>query len=130
MNGKYLLDTNIVIDILNGNKIIIEKLASSSEIYSCDIVNGELFYGALGSKHKDINIEKVENFISRSLLVSVNTVTAIRYGTIKNVLKQKGTPIPDNDIWIAALADQYELTVLTRDKHFANVDNVLIEILD
>jgi tRNA(fMet)-specific endonuclease VapC len=53
--------------------------------------------------------------------------TARSYGKIKNQLKVKGSPIPENDIWIAALADQYQLLLITRDKHFNNIEAISIE---
>lgn len=53
--------------------------------------------------------------------------TARSYGKIKNQLKVKGSPIPENDIWIAALADQYQLLLITGDKHFNNIEAISIE---
>ena len=53
-----------------------------------------------------------------------NADVARRYGEIKLQLRRKGRPIPENDIWISAIAKQYELTVVTRDDHFNEVDNL------
>ena len=61
------------------------------------------------------------------LLLDTNIVIAIEYGQIKNNLRAKGRPIPENDIWIAALAKQYGLTLVTRDGHFGEVDGLAIE---
>jgi len=53
--------------------------------------------------------------------------TTRNYGRIKAQLRKKGKPIPNNDVWIAAIALQYDLTVVTRDKHFDQVDGLKIE---
>ncbi len=57
----------------------------------------------------------------------VNDITSKYYGTIKAALRKKGRPIPENDIWISALALQHNLTLATRDKHFDEVDGLLTE---
>jgi len=53
--------------------------------------------------------------------------TAQQYGDIKNQLRAKGRPIPENDIWIAAIAMQYQLTLVARDGHFHEVDGLQVE---
>ncbi|WP_322746135.1 PIN domain-containing protein [Nostoc sp. LEGE 06077] len=50
--------------------------------------------------------------------------TARQYGEIKNKLRLKGHPLPENDIWIASVALQYQLTLVTRDAHFQQVENL------
>ena len=49
------------------------------------------------------------------------------YGVIKQALREKGRPIPENDIWIAAIAQQYGLTLVTRDDHFTAIDGLTLE---
>ena len=51
----------------------------------------------------------------------------MNYGKIKNQLKEKGQPIPENDIWIAAIAQQYDLTLVTDDLHFDTITGLKIE---
>lgn len=53
--------------------------------------------------------------------------TARMYGEVKAALRKKGRPIPENDVWIAALARQYDLRLISRDKHFATVENLDVE---
>jgi len=60
--------------------------------------------------------------------LELNLITAAYYGKIKNNLRLKGKPIPENDIWIAAAALQNNLTVITRDKHFLEIDLIKSEI--
>jgi tRNA(fMet)-specific endonuclease VapC len=118
MNGKdCLLDTNIVIGLFANESSIKEKIKSfSGNIFIPSIVLGELFYGAEQSTRKDYNRRKIEKLAEASL-----------YGKIKNQLRIKGTPIPENDIWIAALADQHQLILVTRDKYFNSVETISIE---
>ncbi|MBE9080209.1 PIN domain-containing protein [Romeria aff. gracilis LEGE 07310] len=64
---------------------------------------------------------RIEEFISDNRVVNCDTDTARQYGEVKNRLRAKGRPLPENDIWIAALALQYGTTLVTRDAHFQQV---------
>jgi tRNA(fMet)-specific endonuclease VapC len=88
---------------------------------------GELFYGVEQSTRKDENKKKIEEFAEASLVLECDLDTARLYGKIKNQLKVKGSPIPENDIWIAALAGQHQLILVTRDKHFNSIETIAIE---
>jgi tRNA(fMet)-specific endonuclease VapC len=129
MNGKdCLLDTNIVIGLFANESSITEKIKSfAGNIFIPSIVLGELFYGAEQSTRKEENRKKIEEFAEASLILECELDTARSYGKIKNHLKIKGNPIPENDIWIAALADQHQLTLVTRDKHFNSITALVIE---
>lgn len=70
------------------------------------------------------NIRRVDELVSNSTVLGSDANTAKWYGEIKNQLRLKGRPLPENDIWIAALALQYSLTLVTRDAHFHEVDNL------
>jgi tRNA(fMet)-specific endonuclease VapC len=129
MNGKdCLLDTNIVIGLFANESSIIEKIKSfSGSIFIPSIVLGELFYGAEQSTRKEENRKKIEELAEASLVLECDLDTARSYGKVKNQLKIKGSPIPENDIWIAALADQHKLKLVTRDKHFNSIKTISIE---
>jgi len=60
-------------------------------------------------------------------VLACDTETAREYGQIKNSLRAKGKPIPENDIWIAAIAIQYDLTLVTRDGHFTEIEGLATE---
>jgi tRNA(fMet)-specific endonuclease VapC len=124
MSGKYLLDTNIVIAIFNKDNIVANKLSSITEVFIPSIVIGELCYGAEKSSHSKENLNKIRLFAGASSILSCDLETSCIYGHLKNILRQKGKPIPDNDIWIAAIAKQYHLTLATRDEHFASIPDV------
>lgn len=127
MNGKFLLDTNIVIPLFAGESAVLEKIEMAQEIYIPIIVMGELYYGAYKSVKVQNNLLKIEELGVEANLLDCNRATAKLYGQIKSQLKSKGTPIPENDIWIAAIAQQYDLTLVSRDNHFQNIENLTLE---
>jgi tRNA(fMet)-specific endonuclease VapC len=127
MNGKYLLDTNIVIAIFAGDTNVLERLAHSNEVFLPSIVLGEL-YGARKSRHVDANIVRIDEPAASSALLGCDIDTSRHYGQIKNNLRAKGRPIPENDIWIAAVAQQHGLTLVSRDAHFNEVDTLSLEV--
>ena len=70
------------------------------------------------------NINRIEEFARANTILPVTTQTAEVYGRIKSHLRQRGRPIPENDIWIAAVALQYDLDLAARDVHFAEVQGL------
>ena len=127
MNGRFLLDTNIVIALLAGETTVLEALGEVDEVFLSNIVLGELFYGAFKSKQSRDNIRRIEELAENSAVLSCNEHVARRYGEIKNTLRAKGRPIPENDIWLAAIAMYYNLTVVTRDRHFDEIVELATE---
>jgi len=124
MNGKYLLDTNVVIAFLIKDESVIDRPAPQDQLYVSSTIIGELFYGAFNSGMVEENCNRVENFIRDTSTVTCDTDTARIYGQVKTLLRKQGRPIPDNDIWIATVARQYGLTLVTRDEHFNHVDDL------
>jgi tRNA(fMet)-specific endonuclease VapC len=124
MNGKYLLDTNIVISFLRKDNEIVEKIEELDEVYIPVTVIGELFFGAFKSKKVEENLQNISNLLENIPVLANSVDTARIYGELKNQLKEKGKPIPENDIWIAAIAKQYDLTVMTNDIHFKEVEGL------
>ncbi len=119
--SKYLLDTNIISAWLSGEKNIADNIEASTTVYIPLVVIGELFYGAFYSDKKQKNINDIEKLVSRYKILQADKQTAKDYGQIKTALRKKGRPIPDNDIWIAALAIQHKIILATRDAHFNEV---------
>lgn len=111
MNGRYLLDTNIVIALFNRVNSAVERVKGVEEIFISSTVLGELYYG-------------IDRFAAGLTVLSCDRDTAREYARIKNRLRAKGRMIPDNDIWIAAVAQQHGLTLLSRDDHFQEVDGL------
>lgn len=128
MNGRILLDTNIIIALFAEDPVIHEHIVSTSEVFIPCIAIGELCFGAYKSLKVRENLARIDEFTINNTVIACNTDTAKRYGEIKNRLKEKGQPIPENDIWIAAIAQQYALTLITKDTHFELVENLKIEL--
>lgn len=127
MNGKYLLDTNIIISIFAKDPQIHNRLANAEEVFIPCIAIGELCFGAYKSLKIEENLARIDEFAINNTVLACDTDTARIYGDIKNRLKEKGQPIPEKDIWIAAIAQQYTLILITKDTHFDLVENLKIE---
>jgi tRNA(fMet)-specific endonuclease VapC len=124
MAGSLLLDTNVVVALLAGDPATRDFLSRAEMTFLPSIVLGELYYGAWKSKQKEANSSRIDALAAKSAVLPVDAVTAWHFGRIKSALGAKGRPIPENDIWIAALAKQYGLSLLTRDQHFKEVDGI------
>jgi len=119
MSGNYLLDTNIVIALFASDSAVTDRLEDAEEVFIPSIVLGELYYGAHKSSRAKENIARLDDFAASNVVLSCDTEIARRYGEVKDRLRQKGHPIPENDIWIAAIALHHGLTLVTRDMHLA-----------
>ena len=126
MSGNYLLDTNIVIAKFANDKTVDQQISKADEIFIPVIVLGELYFGARKSQKINENIQRIDEFAKRNIILDCDLETSKIYGVIKNDLKNKGKPIPENDIWISAIALQYNLMLSTRDNHFNVVDGLQI----
>ena len=100
---------------------------TGNTVYICTIVLGELCFGAFKSVRTADNLVRIEQFTAQYDLLDVDKTTARHYGQIKLGLQRKGRPIPENDIWIASIAIQYNLPLVTRDAHFGAVDGLTTE---
>jgi tRNA(fMet)-specific endonuclease VapC len=128
MIGNYLLDTNIVIALWKPDNAILAKLAIAPALFLSSTVIGELFYGAYRSGRILENVKRVEEFADGNTIIRCDTTTARYYGQIKQNLIAKGRPIPENDIWIAAAAQQHDLILITRDAHFTEIEDLKHEV--
>ncbi|WP_316845128.1 type II toxin-antitoxin system VapC family toxin [Pedobacter psychrodurus] len=118
--NKVLLDTNIISALFKGD-ISVANHIDKSEVYLTSIIIGELCYGAEYSTKVQQNITNIKQLISAYEVLAIDNETALIYGKIKADLRRKGTPIPENDIWIASSAIQHKLKLSTRDKHFLEI---------
>jgi tRNA(fMet)-specific endonuclease VapC len=120
MNGRF------VIALYAKDTVTLFHLSNAAEVYVSSIVVGELFYGAYKSQRVADNLRRTGEFINANQILSCDSETARFYGQVKNELKTKGHPIPENDVWIAAIALQHQLTLVTRDAHFATISNLAL----
>ena len=107
------------------------RLREADEIYVNAIVLGEMLAGFMGGGRQDKNEKELTRFLEspRVNLIDVNESTAERYAVIFTTLREAGTPIPTNDLWIAASAMQYGLRLLTLDSHFTRVPQILTHFI-
>lgn len=127
MSGSVLLDTNIVIGILAKEEAILSRLVETESVFLPSIVLGELYFGAFKSAHPDDNAQRIDRLATSTAVLSCDGITALHYGRIKTALRAKGRPIPENDIWVAAIAQQHGLPLVSRDSHFREIDNLPVE---
>lgn len=127
---RVLLDTNVVIALFAGHPAVAERLSRKAAVFLPVPVLGELYRGAYGSSRQAENLKKLEQFASAVALLVCDGETAKRYGAIKHALLGKGRPIPENDMWIAGLAAQHHVSVMTRDQHFKNLQDVTVEFVE
>ncbi len=124
MSGRYWLDTNIIIALFADEASVKNNLAQAKEVFIPSVVIGELCYGARKSWRVGENLARVDELVSTCTILGCDAETGRQYGEVKNKLKLKGRPLPENDIWITALALQHDLILVTRDAHFQEVDNL------
>lgn len=127
MSGRYLLDTNIVIDLFANVQSVIDFFEEAQEVFLPVIVLGEMYFGALKSQRVEENRDRLHAFAEKNIVLYADEHVAQRYGAVKNMLRKKGRPIPENDIWIAAIALENNLTLVSRDDHFLAVDGLKLK---
>jgi len=129
MSGRALLDTNAVIALFAGEPELVGIVASKTAVFLCVPVVGELRYGALASTRVEQNLARLDEFTQAITVLPCDKESAGFYSAVKFGLRKKGRPIPENDVWIAAIARQHELTLISRDTHFEVIDDLDLELL-
>ena len=128
MSGNYLLDTSILIELFAQDANVLARLEKAENTYIQSIALGELHYGARKSTRTEKSLEQLEQLASQVVILPCDAETSYWYGIVKDGLRKAGHPIPENDIWIAAMALQHGLTLATRDKHFQSVENLKLDM--
>ncbi|MEO7272426.1 MAG: PIN domain-containing protein [Vicinamibacterales bacterium] len=114
---RVALDTSVAIDVLAA-KVDARLLSSVNEHLLPAPVVGELRYGALNSRKAAENLAKVEALVIRCVVLNVTVATAKVHAELRLDLRQKGKPIPENDLWIAALCLEHQVRLAAFDAHF------------
>lgn len=122
--GSVLLDTSVVIPHLRGDRALAARIAQLASIHVPWVVVGELRFGARRAVRPEEALAQVRTFLRTAPVLLPDEGTAELYGDLKAELARLGRPIPDNDLWIAAIARQYDLPLATRDAHFAQVPSL------
>lgn len=127
----YLLDTNTCIRYLNStNNNIVNRLNSLSpdDVYLCDVVKFELYYGAYKSAKQQQNLDKLNIFFNEFVSLPFDGKAADICGYIRVQLNKKGTPIGGYDLQIASIALVHDLILVTHNiSEFSRVDNLKYE---
>ena len=119
-----ILDTNAISALLDGDKQLRQVIDSSTKHHLPLVVLAEYLYGLQSSKRGTKLQSVLRKLEADSLLLLPDRETANWYATIRHTLKQRGRPIPEGDLWIAALARQHDLEIISRDEHFDVVAGV------
>ena len=126
---RVAVDTNRLTDLLRGDARLAERLGTCDEVWVPLMVLGEIKAGFYGGAQRHRNEALIQRFLAKatvSLLIP-GRETAEHYARIFVQLKRAGPPVPDNDLWIAALALEHDLTLITRDRHFERIPQLLRE---
>jgi len=123
---QIILDTNAYTGLLSGNEQILSAVASAEVVFMSIFVLGELHAGFLGGSKRRQNLDILKRFLTKPSVKILNATaeTAEVFGTLKNALKQAGTPLPINDVWIAAHGIETGSVIVTQDQHFREIAGI------
>jgi tRNA(fMet)-specific endonuclease VapC len=122
--NSILLDTNIVIELFKGNPAVVTFLEAQQTVDIPFAVLGELYLGAYKSSNPKKHLQQIDAFLENCNVLIADDETANQYALIKSALLKKGKPIPENDMWIAAVSRQFDLQLHTQDKHFKEIEGL------
>jgi tRNA(fMet)-specific endonuclease VapC len=124
--GDVLLDTSVVIPFLKGDGSVRTRFQATAKLHLALTVLGELICGAYLSTNPTKALGEIQNFLNAVMVLSPMVTTAEHYGRIRADLARAGTPIPENDIWIAAIALEHQLPLAARDAHFERISGLQV----
>lgn len=128
---KRLLDTNAYVELLKGAPTVGAMVREAEQLVFSTVVVGELLFGFRNGTRYDKNLAVLDDFLSQPWveLQPVTRVTADRFGRVAAALRKAGTPIPTNDVWIAAHAFETGAELITFDRHFESVRGLPVTVL-
>jgi tRNA(fMet)-specific endonuclease VapC len=123
---RILLDTDAYSGLMRGSETVAARARRAEGILLSSVVVGELLYGFRNGNRYEENRSQLEAFLANRFVqfLPVTFATADRFGLIGAALRRKGTPIPSNDIWIAAHALETGADLISIDDHFRHVDGL------
>ena len=113
---SVLLDTSIIVAHFGANRLWPNGFKSAT-LYIPLTVLGELYYGAFKSEHQTKTLKQLQEFLRICAILPPDGLSAQHYGHITADLERVGSRIPENDLWIAAVAREHQLPLVTRDRH-------------
>ena len=120
---RVALDTNRYVDLIRGEASVVLTLEKADAVLIPFVVIGELRAGFCAGSRRAENEEILERFLLKNgmeVLYPTDQTTR-NYAGLYTQLRAQGTPIPTNDLWIAALVIENGLTLMTRDRHFGHI---------
>lgn len=132
MKARFLLDANIVIDHIGGFGLLPERVFKSETILLSQVAMAEIKVGFDDTRrgHKDKEVFEKVLRLPNVVQITLTSATADLYASVFRSLRAAGTPIPINDIWLAAQALEHGAVLVSRDKHFEAVANLQTMILE
>ena len=126
---NVLLDTSAYSAILRGHQPVLDVLRRSRTVAVSAVVLGELYSGFRAGNRWSENTAQLAQFLSKPSVrvLDVTEETALRYAEVDVYLRKKGRPIPRNDVWIAAVALEHGLQLLTLDGRFREIPLLLTQ---
>ncbi|HVS66124.1 MAG TPA: type II toxin-antitoxin system VapC family toxin [Thermoanaerobaculia bacterium] len=118
MTRSAILDTNALSALFEGSPLLATLLDNLEDLYLPVVVIGEYRYGIRRSRLRRQLEPLLDTLIEESRVLGIDLVTATTYAVVRSELREAGRPIPENDVWIAALARQHALPVVSHDTHF------------
>lgn len=128
----FCLDTSAYSHFKRGDERAVEAIARARRIAVPVVVLGELRSGFFGGRKALINEQELKAFLDSPVVdvLDVDEPASIIYAEVVQQLRRAGTPLPSNDIWVAALAAREGLPVLTYDVHFRAIPRVGVRLLE
>jgi tRNA(fMet)-specific endonuclease VapC len=123
---RILLDSNAYSRLMRGDDQAAAAVRDATEILMSAVVVGELLYGFRSGSRLERNMADLRSFLNNPYVsfVPVGPVTADRYSRVAAALRARGSPIPANDMWIAAHALETGADLVSADRHFESVDGI------
>ena len=130
--SRILLDSSAYSAYMEGHPALQEPVQRAAGVHLNAVVLGELLAGFKKGSRTRQNEERLRRFVaaSRVRVMYVDEETAVPYAAIKDYLRRAGTPIPTNDVWIAATAFQHGLRLQTLDAHFLRVPQIIVDLFE
>ena len=124
---KLMLDTSAYVGFKRNITAVVEKIVAAESILMSPVVLGELLFGFRSGNRMEKNLKDLDEFLNHEVvsLVEIGAITADRFSRIAAILKSQGTPIPSNDIWIAAHSMEYGAELITLDHHFEKIPGLV-----
>ena len=126
-----MLDTSAYVGFKRNVEEAVEIIVSAESILFSPIVLGELMFGFRNGSKFEENMNDLNKFIQHEAVdfVQVGEITSDRYSRIAAQLRSQGTPIPTNDIWIAAQTMEHGAELITSDRHFENIGGLVYTLV-